>query len=187
MRTRRAPRLGAALLAAALLTASPLAGQEAPGRDGFWFDAGAGGGFDESMRWGPGIRLAAGTTIGSRLRLGLRAFQFEADPFGRAGSKSRSNVTATAAFYPSAGGHFFLAGGLGLATEQYQELVPGTTTARWATSEYLGAYLGLGHDIRLGDGDLHLTPTVDALFGLDEDGLDNPDFSLLFTMGLGVR
>jgi len=184
---RRTPRLGAVLLAAALLTASPLNGQEAAEREGIWFNAGLGAGFDESMRWGPGFRVAAGTTIAPRLRLGIRAFQFEADPFGRDGSKSRSNVTATAAFYPSAGGHFFLAGGLGLATEQYQELVPGTTTARWATSEYLGAYLGLGHDIRLGDGDLHLTPTVDALFGLIEDGLDNPDFSLLFTVGLGVR
>lgn len=174
------------LLAAALAAPDPAYGQASSVRDGSWLSAGPAAGFDESMRWGAGIHLGAGIKVAPRLHLGVQAFRFEADPFQRAGSKTRNNVTVTATVFPSAGG-FFVRTGVGLATEEYQELVPGSTSARWRTSEYVGASVGLGHDVRLGDGDLFLSPGIDALLGLDEDGLDNPDFSLLLTVQLGLR
>lgn len=161
--------------------------QEGNHRSGFWMSGGIGGGFDESMRGGPGAYLSAGTTVSSHLLLGVRAFQFEGQPFAREGSKSRSNVTVGARAYPAAERNLFFRAGLGLATDQYQELIPGTTEVRWATEANVGANLGVGRNIQLGDKNLYLTPSVDALLGFYEDGLDNPDATFLLTVGLGFR
>lgn len=156
-------------------------------RSGFWVSGGIGGGFDESMRGGPGAYLGAGTTVSPNLLLGVRAFQFEAHPFAREGSKSRSNVTLGALAYPSADRNLFFRAGLGLATDEYQELIPGTTEVRWATETFVGANLGVGWDIQLGERNLYLIPSIDALLGLYEDGWDNPDATFLLTVGLGFR
>ena len=173
----------AVVLTAALLTASPLAGQQASGRDGLWLSAGAGTGFDQSMRWGRVGYLRLGTTLGPHLLVGVQGILFDA-AVGGEGWKTRSNLTASVLAYPSETGGFFFKAGVGYASDEYRRV---SDIDAWITESLPGVNLGLGHDLRLGDGNLYLTPNVDLLLGMFEDGFDNPDASLVFTLGLGFR
>lgn len=173
----------AAVLTAVLLAPSPVHGQEAGYRDGLWLSAGAGTGFDESMRWGRVGYLRLGTTLSRHVLVGVQGLLFDA-AVGGEGWKTRSNLTATLLAYPSATGGFFLKAGVGYASDEYRRL---SDTDPWVTESLPGVNIGLGHDVRLGNGNLYLTPNVDLMLGMFEDGLDNPDASLVFTMGLGFR
>lgn len=66
---------------------------------------------------------------------------------------------------------FWLSGGLGAGYHDH-----------FGTAAYL-----VGYDIRLGGGNLYLTPNLDALLQSTDGDTGDPEASLLLTVGIGFR
>lgn len=125
-----------------------------------------------------------GTTPGPRLRLGGQAILYERV---QASSKVRSNVTVSLLARPFRESGFFLKGGLGLATEEEAFFEQDSGGTRETTEVRPAANLGIGHELRLGGGNLFLIPNFDVALGLFEDGFLDPDAVFVLTLGLGFR
>ena len=175
----------------ALVVAVPAIGsaQEANenNRGGFWLSGGLGVGHHEETGASAYIRM--GGTLGERLVLGGESFAL-AHEEGEA-NVSRGNVTAAVLFYPSARKGLFLKAGVGFASIEYEVSrittrgQPVVITTRDELA--LGTTFGVGYDIQLGGGNLYLTPNFDALVQYPNDGISDPEASLLLTVGIGFR
>lgn len=151
-------------LALALITAMslPAIAQGNPQtRQGFFISFGFGAGSlgcdecdDDDRLSGVNFQLRAGGTLSQRLLIGGEVNGF---------TKSENDATLTVTnigpvlqFYPSAQGGFFLKGGLGLATAEFE--FGGLSVE----DEGFGVTLGLGFDARVGR-NFALTPYFDIL------------------------
>lgn len=160
----------ASVLAAALaMLAPPLAAQEAntQTRQGFWFNAGLGGGSlgcDECDTRTNGIsgQIALGGTINERLLLGVSSNGWSKSEDGA--TLTMGSLTAAAHFYPSATGGFYLTGGLGVAS-----LDLGVSGFGSASSTGIAALLGLGYDFRIGK-NVSLSPFWNGIGGNFDEG-----------------
>lgn len=186
MRCTRLYSLLPATVVLVLLAPSSGSCQEGAHRGGFWLNAGLGGGFDQEMRGGRAGYLRVGGTLSPHFLLGVQGILFDAR-VNRTDWKTRTNLTTSLLAYPSKQGGFFLKVGFGYATDEFTRPVPQTGSNRWETERLLGANLGVGHELQLGEGNLYLTPNIDVMLGLFDDGIDNPDASFLFTVGAGFR
>lgn len=190
----------AALLAPAVLllaAAGPAAAQdgESPGlrqhRGGFWLSGGLGVGLDEEGEAGGAGYLRLGGTLGDHWALGFEALGLSRDAGDEVtvtpeqpvdATVTRGNATGTVYFFPSVESGFFVKGGLGIATIEAEVDVEDVTVS--TDDESLGATLGAGWDLQLGDGNLYLTPNLDlVLQGLDTSA----DALFLATVGIGFR
>lgn len=174
----------AVLLSAALLAPAPASAQDSGQPDGFWLSAGLGPAVSESAGWGVTGYVRMGTTLGPRLRLGGQALLYERVQYT---SKVRSNLTLSLLARPLRDSGLFLKGGLGLATEEEAFFDRDAGRTRETTEIRPGANLGIGHELRLGGGNLFLTPNFDVALGLFDDGFLDPDAVFVLTLGLGFR
>ncbi len=139
----------------ALLPRAASAQQHAQTREGFWFNGGLGygslgcqdcGSREGSLSGG----LAIGGTLSKKLLLGVGTNGWTKSENGA--QLTVGTLTALARFYPSATGGFFLLGGLGVGT-----IHASATGFQSATETGVGALIGLGYDIRVGN-NVSLTP-----------------------------
>lgn len=168
-------------LALALITSTsvPAAAQgNAQTRQGFFISFGFGAGSlgcdeceDDDRLNGINFQLRAGGTLSQRLLIGGEVNGF---------TKSENDATLTVTnigpilqFYPSAQGGFFLKGGLGLATAEFE------VGALSVEDEGFGLTIGLGYDARVGR-KFALTPYLDIL----SSSFDGVSFNQL-AIGLG--
>jgi hypothetical protein len=172
-------------LALALLTSIslPVAAQGNPQtRQGFFISFGFGAGSlgcdecqdadgDDERVNGVNFQLRAGGTLSQRLLIGGEVNGF---------TKSENDATLTVTnigpilqFYPSAQGGFFLKGGLGLATAEFE------FAGLSVEDEGFGITLGLGFDARVGR-NFALTPYFDIL----SSSFDGVNFNQV-AIGLG--
>lgn len=189
MRSSRSVALVAILAVLGLSGPSTAVGQEENDRSGFWLSGGLGRGVNEDMEVGGSAYIRMGGTLGERLVLGGEVLTLGHDD-GDA-TVTRGNVTASALFYPSVSGGFFLKGGLGVARIERKR--SGLTsrgqpvTVTLVEEESPGTTLGLGYDIHLGDGNLYLTPNFDALLRFPDMEVSDTDAAFLVTVGIGFR
>ena len=155
-------------LVLALLTSLSLpanAQGNAQTRQGFWITFGFGAGSlgcddcndagDEDDRLnGVNFQLRAGGTLSQRLLIGGEVNGFTKSE--NDATLTVTNITPVLQFYPSAQGGFFLKGGLGLATAEFE--FGGISIE----DEGFGVTIGLGYDARVGR-NFALTPYLDIL------------------------
>jgi hypothetical protein len=147
-----------------------LAAQREVKHRGFWIGFGLGGGWNttenvstETLAGGAGyIRL--GGTPSERFLVGGEVNVWVRED-GNV-TQSQGNATLTVLFYPSRSGGFFLKGGFGGATVQYEQSTGSVTTT--VTDQGYGTTFGLGYDVRLGR-NFYVTPNADLLFQRIED------------------
>lgn len=124
-------------------------------RDGFWFNLGLGYGSlgcqdCETREGGVSGGIALGGTLSDKWLLGVATTGWTKEEDGV--QLTAGTLTATARFYPSATGGFFLLGGLGIGTIDVAIEGFGSESEIGA-----GALLGLGYDIRVAP-NVSLTP-----------------------------
>lgn len=182
-----------ALAAGSVLATPILASAQDDGADGirehragFWLSGGLGVGADEGWDTGGAGYLRLGGTLGERWALGFDAVALVEDaelgPDVEDETRTRTNGTAALYFFPSLEGGLFLKAGLGVSTVEASGEVDGVTLS--VSDESLGATVGAGWDVQLGDGNLYLTPNLDVML----QDLENPvDAAFLATVGLGFR
>jgi len=121
---------------------------------GFWIGF-APGGVATAGAGGTGypVHYRLGGTISQRVLVGVETFAiFEVDPEVTSG-----NLTIVALVYPSSTDGLFAKAGLGYA--RANALCPSSPNE---SADGIGATLGLGYDVRLGN-NLYLTPNIDVL------------------------
>ncbi|HKK08456.1 MAG TPA: hypothetical protein VKA44_06195 [Gemmatimonadota bacterium] len=194
------PTVAAATLAAlttlaALLLLSPVAASaQGAGADserdagaarthaGFWLSGGLGGGLDDAGDGGGGGYLRMGGTLSQHVVIGGDALAWSHEQ-GNA-TVTRATATFDVLFYPSITAGGFLKAGIGFSDLSVSRDIQGVTVS--ADDGGAGAVLGAGWDIRLGEGNLYLTPNVDVMLQ-GFDGLDTIDAVYLFTIGIGFH
>jgi len=149
------PMVVAAVVGASLGVPVVASAQYKQTRQGFWFNIGLGYGSlgckDCSGRTGSvSGGLALGGTLSQKVVIGGGTNGWTKSENGA--TLTVSTLTALIRFYPSATGGFFLLGGLGVG--QIHGSVSGFGSA---TETGVGAVLGLGYDIRVGN-NLSITP-----------------------------
>jgi hypothetical protein len=151
------------LIAAMGLSSTPALGQANPQtRQGFWFNVGLGAGSlgcedCDTRTNGLSGQLSLGGTISPRFLLGVASNGWTKSEDGA--TLTMGSLTAAFRFYPSTTGGFYLTGGLGVAT-----LDLGISGFGSASETGIGAMLGLGYDIRLGQ-NVSLTPFWNGIGG----------------------
>ncbi|MCU0621233.1 MAG: porin family protein [Gemmatimonadales bacterium] len=171
-------------------------------RQGFWLGFGIGGGvnlsssLDDGSKAGFASLFRAGGTLTPKWLLGGETAGWSAE-VGDDAWAWRSNLSAIAIFYPSAGRGLFLKAGPGVAfiseSRSTTIRVDGVdvTTSQSASEVGFGATLGVGHDIRIGR-KLSLVPEVTYLLQAFEARSTSTELGdipgtnsiLLFTLGL---
>ena len=142
-------------LAAVLATAPTLNAQRPHVRDGFWFNVGLGVGSlgcdnCDSRESGLSGQIGLGGTLSDKVIIGVMSNGWTKSEGGA--TLTVGTLVAGVRFYPSATGGFYLTGGLGLGS------ISAEITGFGSDSEMgVGALLGLGWDIRVGD-NVSLTP-----------------------------
>lgn len=145
----------AALLLAALSPRAASAQGHPQTRQGFWFNGGLGYGSlgcqdCGSREGGLSGGIALGGTLSQKVLLGAGTNGWSKTEDGA--TLSVATLTAMIRFYPSSTGGFFLLGGLGLGTIRAEITGFGS-----ANETGVGALVGLGYDIRVGQ-NVSLTP-----------------------------
>lgn len=179
-----------------LLAPSVAVTQEVGHRQAFWLNGGLGSGFNEELEWGGSGYVRLGTTLGSHFLLGGQAMQFRedvqsirqnpddpTDPDIVEATLTNTSIGAAIAAYPSSTGSFFFKAGVGYGRQEVSTDAGDITVS--ASRDMLGASLGIGHDFRLGDGNLYLIPNVDAMLQVPDLEIGNTDANFLVTIGLG--
>ncbi len=186
--SRPLPALLAGAALAATLAVSPVAAQSpgsagaARAHSGFWLSGGLGGGWDDHGNGGGGGYIRLGGTLSQHVVIGGEGIGWGRDVNG--GTLSRGNALFDVLLYPSATSGGFLKAGLGFANRNFsRDISNGTVTTDRSGA---GAILGAGWDIRLGSGNLYLTPNFDVLFQ-GFDSLSTVDAVYLFTLGIGFH
>jgi hypothetical protein len=145
----------AAIVALSVTVASSASAQISQTREGFWFNAGLGygslgcencDGREGALSGG----LAVGGALSQKVLLGVGMNGWTKSESGA--TLTVGTVTALLHYYPSATGGFFLTGGLGLGSIRAEFDGVGS-----ATETGVGALVGLGYDIRVGQ-NVSLTP-----------------------------
>lgn len=174
------------LLLAGLLAAevAPVSAQEKappPGlrevslHRGFWIGFGLGGGWEQfdfdfgTQGRGGAAYLRMGGTVNPHVLFGGEALAWFREE-GVGNSVERANVTASALFYPSSRGGWFLKTGGGVASK--------SRLGRDETG--IGTTFGTGYDFRLG-GNFFVTPNADLMVQFFDQ---STTASLLFTLGV---
>lgn len=195
----RFPRLSCPLVLVpflALLTPSAAAAQDTGHRQDFWLNGGLGSGFDEEIRWGGSGYVRLGTTLGSHFLVGGQVMQFRdevesiqynpndpTNPDVVEGTRTKTNVGAVVTAYPSANGSFFVKAGVGYGRVEASVDAEDVTVS--VSEDVFGTNIGVGHDFQLGDGNLYLTPNIDAILLIPDLEVSNTDATFLFTVGIG--
>lgn len=167
-----------ALVVAALSPQVASAQGHAQTRQGFWFNGGMGYGSlgcqDCSGREG-GLSggIALGGTLSQKVLLGVSTNGWSKSDSGE--RLTVGTLTAMMRFYPSSTGGFFLTGGLGVG--QVRAEISGFGSA---SETGVGALVGLGYDIRVGQ-NVSLTPYWNG-FAMASDQTD----ANVGQIGLGV-
>lgn len=182
--------LGAAALA--LVTALPLAGQDASTHKGFWIGFGLGGGvnlstgLDGKSLWGGNGYFRLGGTPNQRLLLGGEVMGWTVDY--RSVSLNRGNVHFVAMYYPNPKSGFYVKAGVGAASIERETTSGNTRTTTSKGGFGLGA--GLGYEFKIGR-NLYLVPSTDLLFQAFKQETDpvlgkipGTNSLLLFNLGL---
>lgn len=174
-----------ALASLVIFAAAPVAAQDDGDdpRSGFWLSGGLGGGIDSGGRGVVAGHVRLGETLGPHVLLGGDVTvwgQQRMSPIGRR-TRTAWNLGGTFRIYPEADWGLYLRAGTGL-TLAHASLENGSFLETNAIGLSFG--LGAGHDVRIGDGGLVLTPGIDLLaivFGSGGEAL------ALFTVGVGFR
>jgi hypothetical protein len=159
-------------------------GAESPqAHHGFWLSGGLGGGWTSHGGGGGGAYIRLGGTLSQNFVIGGEAIGWGRDTNG--GTVSRGNAVFDVLYYPSTTSGGFLKAGVGFAnfTREFPDPFGGTFSS---DRQGAGAVLGAGWDIRLGGGNLYLTPNVDVLLQ-GYDNLKQVDAVYLFTLGIGFH
>jgi len=188
-RTATGPSAIAAVVAVAvfclLLAPAPAVAQGSGGagtHHGFWLSGGIGGGLDYGGDGGAGAYIRMGGTLSQHVVIGGEALAWS---HGQGSvTVSRGNATFDVLMYPSTSSGGFLKAGVGFADLSVSQDVTGGTVS--ADRGGAAATLGLGWDLRLGDGNLYLTPNFDVMFQ-GFDGLDRVDEIYVLTVGIGFH
>ena len=180
-----------------LLSPSVATAQDDGPRQAFWLNGGLGSGFNEEMEFGGSGYVRLGTTLGSHFLIGGQVMQFRdevqsvqqnpndpSDPQVVEATLTKTNVGAIVAAYPSATGSFFFKAGVGYGRQEASADAGDITVS--ASRDMLGTNLGIGHDFRLGNGNLYLTPNIDAMLQIPDLEIGNTDATFLVTEGLGL-
>jgi len=171
------------LLTPALGVEAPLAAQAggAPRvsheHRGFWIGFGAGGGvtLDAANLGGPMAFRKLGGTPSHRLLLGGELDFWARGKGGRV--TTRSNLAATATFYPARSNGFFLKGGVGGADTRLAVTVGNTTTT--TRDGGVGFIAGTGYEFRAGR-NFYISPNADLIVQTIND---NTTTLAIFTLG----
>jgi hypothetical protein len=146
-------------------------------RQGFWFNGGLGYGSlgcqdCGSREGGLSGGLALGGSLSQKVLLGAGTNAWTKSENGA--TLTVGTLTALIRFYPSATGGFFLLGGLGVGT------IHAEVSGFGASENGVGALVGLGYDIRVGQ-NVSLTPYWNG-FAMSSDDSD----ANVGQIGLGV-
>jgi hypothetical protein len=187
------PAVAAAVRAAALAVVVAVATAPAPllaqaggspqAHHGFWLSGGLGGGWTNHGDGGGGGYIRLGGTLSQKVVIGGEAIGWGRDTNGV--TVSRGNALFDVLYYPSTTSGGFLKAGVGFAnlTLEHTDSFGRTVST---DQQGAGAVLGAGWDIRLGSGNLYLTPNVDVLLQ-GFDSLNRVDAVYLFTLGIGFH
>lgn len=189
------------LVAVALVlpvVAGPAVSQQTSPDGGFWLNGGLGTGFNEELEFAGSGYVRLGTTLSPHFLLGGQVMSFREDigaivndpdsPSGYRsldGSLTKTNVTATVLVYPSADGGFFFKAGAGYGRQEVSFDVEDVSVG--LSKDFMGTNLGVGWDFRLGDGNVYLTPNIDAHLQWPDLDISATDANILFTLGVGFR
>jgi hypothetical protein len=180
-------RITAALALLTLFVGTAGHAQSRQRHEGFWIGFGIGGGVNASAnndrRGGGAVAVRLGGTLSQKFLLGgeLSAWGRQEDTIlgDNSLTVTRSNVTFTAMFFPSADGGFYIKGGLGGAN------VEAEASGVKVTEQGVGTTLGLGYDVRLGR-NLYLTPNIDWLIQTFENEVGETTSNSLFLVTVGL-
>lgn len=155
-------------------------------REGFWLSGGLGAGFEDEGDAGTALYIRLGGTLGDHWALGFDGIGVAHEVRVLGGGETtltRSNSLAALYYFPSPRRGFYLKGGVGFSVVDVSTDIAGGPTIS-VQDDGLGAGFGAGWDLRVGGGNLYLTPNVDVML----QGLDD-DVSTLYvvTLGIGFR
>ena len=176
-------------LAVMLLVTGPHASaQEVPKHKGYWISFGLGAGWNLSntingqSKGGGALFLRMGGTPSEKVLVGGELIGFGTKVDGV--SYGRGNLNAIVMYYLSVPQGLYVKGGIGGASFTTSATVGNTTTT--TTDNGFGAGLGIGWDVRLGNGNFYLTPALDFLYQRVSVGDNEATNNTVALLTLGV-